>query len=285
MMLSSDQTDVLMITYNRPMYTRLALSELLSRCDTSMRVWVWHNGNDAETLAVVRENEGHPRLHRFHHSEENLGLTAPTNWLLENATGRYLSKVDDDCIVPVDWGARLRAMHEDEPRFGVVGCWRFQEEDFIPELAERKIRTFGGGHQLLVNLWVEGSGYLMKRACVDRFGPLQDGQSFTDYCIDIGRAGWVNGWAYPFLYQEHMDDPRAEHSGLKSDTDLERFLPLSAKRNGITSVAAWEEQLKRSARIVQEAPIDPAYWSPARRRLRNLAGRVRRIVTGTKRRW
>ena len=285
MTLMCEGTDVLMITYNRPSYTRLALSELLARCDESMRVWVWHNGQDAATLEVVREFQGHPRLYRFHHSEENLRLTAPTNWLWENATGAYLSKVDDDCIVPHDWGAKLRAMHEDEERFGIIGCWRFQEEDFVPELAERKIRTFGGGHRLLVNLWVEGSGYLMKRACLERFGPLAEGQSFTDYCIEVGRAGWINGWAYPFLYQEHMDDPRAEHTGLKSDADLETFLPLSAKRNGVQSIAEWQSQLRRSARIVQEASPDPAYWSPARRKLRNIAGRLRRALTGSKRQW
>jgi glycosyltransferase involved in cell wall biosynthesis len=284
-MLTSDGTDILMITYNRPSYTRLALAELLARCDDSMRVWVWHNGPDAETLAVVKDFEGHPRFHRLHHSERNLGLTAPTNWLFENATGAYLSKVDDDCVVPLDWGAKLRAMHEDEPKLGVIGCWRFQEEDFVPELALPKIREVSGGHRLLVNLWVEGSGYLMKRACVDRFGPLGDGQSFTDYCIQIGRAGWINGWAYPFLYQEHMDDPRAEHSGLKSDADLERFLPLSAKRNGVTSIEEWLAQLRRSARRVQAAPVDPAYWSPTRRRMRQLAGRLRRLVTGSKQQW
>ncbi len=278
-------TDILMITYNRARYTRLALSKLLERCDDSMRVWVWQNGSDPETMAVVDELRDHPRMHRYHHSPENVRLTTPTNWLWKNASGDYLSKVDDDCIVPEDWGALLRQAHEDEPRFGVIGCWRFQEEDFVPRLAERKIRGFGGGHRLLVNLWVEGSGYLMKRACLNRFGPLKEGQSFTDYCIQIGRVGWFNGWIYPFLYQEHMDDPRAANSGLASDADLERYLPLSAKRNGVTSVAEWLEQLKRSARRVQVASADPAYWSPTRRRLRRIGRRIKHLITGRKSEW
>ena len=42
--------DILMITYNRPEYTRLSLERLLATCDESMRVWVWHNGTDEETL-------------------------------------------------------------------------------------------------------------------------------------------------------------------------------------------------------------------------------------------
>jgi hypothetical protein len=248
-----------------------------------MRIWVWQNGDDRATLEVVEEYR--PRLYRFHHSRENMKLTQPTNWLFENAEGTYLSKVDDDCIVPVGWAAKLRTAHEDEPRFGVIGCWRFQEEDFIPELAEKKIAEFSGGHRLLVNMWVEGSGYLMKRMCVERFGRLKSGQSFTDYCIQIGRAGWINGWVYPFLYQEHMDDPRAEHTMLLTDADLVRCLPLSAARNGVTSIAQWVAQLRRSAKLVQEAPVEPRYWSPMRQRTRQLQKKVKRALTGSRQRW
>jgi len=275
--------DVLMITYNRPAYTRLALSELLKRSGPSTRVWVWQNGDDPETLSVVEDFR--PQLFRYHHSRENARLTKPTNWLFENARGAFLSKVDDDCIVPEQWDRKLAQAHVDEPRFGVVGCWRFPDEDFIPELANRKIRTFSGGHRLLVNMWVEGSGYLMKRACVERLGLLQEGRSFPDYCIRIGRLGWVNGWMYPFLYQEHMDDPRAEHSVLRTDADLVHRLPLSASRNGVQTLEAWVAQLKRSARLVQSAPMDPAYWSPMRRRVRSAFKNLIRVITGDTSYW
>lgn len=63
--------DVLMVTYNRPTYTRLSLEHLLDSCDESMRVWVWHNGNDQDTLDVVASMRGHARFHEFHHSPEN----------------------------------------------------------------------------------------------------------------------------------------------------------------------------------------------------------------------
>ena len=264
--------DVLMITHNRPHYTRLALQALMDRSDASMRIWLWHNGDDSETLEVLEHYRGD--LHAFHHSRENVGLRAPTNWLFADAKGDYLGKVDDDCIVPVDWGRRLREAHEAEPRFGVIGCWRFQVEDFVPELARQKILTFGGGQQLLVNLWVEGSGYLMKRACVDRLGLLRRGASFTQYCIQIGRLGWINGWLYPFIRQEHMDDPRSPHSALHTDADLKRFMPLSALRTGVTRRDQWLDQLRASALAAQTAPMDPRYWSPFRRRLRRLVARA-----------
>jgi hypothetical protein len=49
----SQSIDLLMVTYQAPESTRLSLGRLLETCDERMRVWLWHNGEHAETLAVV----------------------------------------------------------------------------------------------------------------------------------------------------------------------------------------------------------------------------------------
>lgn len=273
----SGDADILMITYNRPRYTRLSLRRLLDTCDESMRVWIWHNGDHAETLDVVRSMADHPRIHRFHHSPENKRLREPTNWLYAEAKGEYLSKVDDDCLLPDGWCQALRQVHEDEPRLGVIGCWRFMPEDFDPALSGPRIETLSGGHRLLRSLWVEGSGYLMKRECRDRAGLIRESESFTSYCIRLARLGWIHGWRYPFLWQEHMDDPRAPHSALKSDADIAGNLPLSAINRGVRTLADWEAQLRRSARRVQEASLNPAWYTPLGRAAQRL---MRRLVPG-----
>ena len=278
--MSDRSVDILMITYNRPDYTRLSLRRLLDSCGEDARVWVWHNGGDAETLGVVEALRGHPRFFRLHHSPENRKLREPTNWLWSHATGAYLSKVDDDCLVPEGWIEKLRRAHEDVPEFGVIGCWRFEDEDFVPEIANRKIRAFAGNHSLLVNVWVEGSGYLMKRACLEARGLLQEKQSFTDYCIAVARAGWINGWVYPFLYQEHMDDPRAEHTGLKTDAEMLARMPLTAANNGLRTLKDWESAIKRDALFVQNAPTHPSYWSWWRQKLRRVPRRARKLLQG-----
>jgi GT2 family glycosyltransferase len=267
--------DILLITCRRPEYTRRSITRLLETCDADTRVWLWHNGGDAETLAVTSSFARDDRVHRFHHSPVNRVLREPTNWLLTESDGAYLAKVDDDCLMPDGWIETLRRAHVDEPRFGVLGCWRFPDEDFDPALSEPKIQTFGGGHRVLRNCWVEGSGFLMKRACVERAGTLRAGESFTQYCIRVAAAGWINGWYYPFLAQEHMDDPRAEHSLLRSDDDLAEHLPLSAKNRGVTSLAQWVDQLRASARTVQAAPFDPRQYVGARKRVRRLLTRLR----------
>src|SRR5687768_3298587 len=134
--------DILMITYNRPEYTRLALTRLLETCDDGMRVWLWHNGIDQATLSIVQELSSSPRVHRFHHSAENKKLREPTNWAWTSSAGDFVCKVDDDCLMPYGWADRLRQAHADVPEFGIIGCWRFPDEDFAPEYAQRKIETF-----------------------------------------------------------------------------------------------------------------------------------------------
>ncbi len=282
-MVHSPTIDVLMITYNAPESTRLALKALLDGCRPGMRVWLWHNGDHAETLDVVRSLADHPHVHRFHHSEENVRLWAPTNWLLENADGDYLSKVDDDNVLPQGWHEPLVEAHEAFEDFGVLGCWRFQEEDFVPELAQKKIREYNG-HRILQNLWVEGSCFLMKRALRDQMGPLKPGQNFPQYCKAASIAGWINGWYYPFIHYENLDDPRSPHTLIRTQADLERRLPLTAQYNEIKTVEDWTDQLRRSALNAQTASIDLKDWTGWRRILKRIQVRSLRLM-GRKHRW
>jgi len=201
-----------------------------------------------------------------------------------NGCATYFSKVDDDCLVPYSWARLLREAHEENPEFGVVACWHFLEEDFVPKLASKKIQEFAGAHKLMRNCWVGGSGYLMKRKCIQHGGRLQTSDGFTSCCIRLARLGWVNGWYYPFLYQEHLDDPRSSYSLLKSDDDMRRYAPLSAVNNGVTTIVEWQAQLTRSAHLIQRAPYDPRYYSGWRHMLTRLYGRVKRSI-GSKRQW
>ncbi len=270
-LMSSPMTiDIVFITYNRPEYTRLSLKRLLDTCDESMRVWVWHNGTDEETLEIVQSFRDHPSFFKFHHSIENKKLNEPTNWLWTHAKGDFLSKVDDDCLMPYGWANVLRQAHTDVPEFGVIGCWRFPEEDFVPELANKKTKEFAGGHQLMQNCWIEGSGYLMKRECTRRMKLLSTKYSFTGYCIRLAAKGWVNGWYYPFLYQEHMDDPRASHTLLKTEEDFQCKMPLTAKNFGMSSLDEWVQWLRDDAVRAQTAIINPKLYIGWRSKLRRL---------------
>ena len=273
-------TDVLMITYNSAVRVRLSLPHLLSTCDEHTRVWLWHNGDDEETLAAVKEHADEPRVHRFHHSREKVRLTIPTNWLWAEADGTYVSKVDDDCLPDQGWIERLRDAHETNPEFGAVGCWRFLDEDFDAALAMPKIQTFRGGHQLLRNHWVQGSGYLLPLSMVRAQGPLLTGQSFTQYCLALARAGAVNGWAYPFIHEDNLDDPRSPRTLFATDADLMRRLPLTAQALGIRTVAQWAQQEHESALAVQKASLDLRQYTGWRAKRRGLRRRAEHLVRG-----
>lgn len=270
--------DILMVTYDRPEYVRLSLPHLLRTCPSDARVWLWHNGSDEATLQAVKEYAD--AVHRFHHSVENVGLRTPTNWLWAESSGAYLSKVDDDCLPAADWLPVLRAAHEDVPEFGVIGTWRFPDSDVEPDLVAAKLADYPGGHRLMRNHWVQGSGYLLKRAAVERVGPIAEGESFTAWCLRTARAGFVNGWIYPFLPEDHLDDPRSPNTIYHTDADFMARRPLSAKATGVETVAEWTEQMRRSARVVQEASLDLREYSGWRVRRRSLARRIRKLVTG-----
>lgn len=265
--------DVLMISYDRAAYTQRSLPRVLDTCDERTRVWLWHNGDHPETLEVVRSYADHPRVHEFHHSPENLRLREPTNWFFERSDGEFLSKVDDDGLMPEGWCDTLRQAHRDVPELGIVGCWRFREEDFVPELANRKIARFGD-HQILQNCWVEGSGYVMKRRVVDTVGPIRDGESFSQYGIRAALAGFVNGWYYPFLYQEDMDDPRSPYTLKRTQEDFERYASLSQQRFGVETLEQCIERQRMCALEVQEASPDPRDYVGWRGRLRRLRTRL-----------
>lgn len=277
--MSKGSVDILMITYNRPEYVRVSLPRLLDSCDESMRVWLWHNGDHQETLDVVRSLARHRSVYNFYHSPENKKLREPTNWLWAHAEGEFLGKVDDDCLVPDGCTEKLRRAHHSVPEFGVIGCWCFMEEDFDPEIANKKIKEFPGGHRLLQNFWVGGSGYLMKRKCVERHGLLKPNQSFTDYCIELARQGWVNGWPYPLILMENMDDPRSPRTRLKTDWDLQHRPPLSVAlcEGAKTTIASWEAGRRRVARRVQQASINPRDYSKWRVWVRKVCHRVKSV--------
>lgn len=272
------RADILMITYNSAEYVRRSLPPLLESCGENDRVWLWHNGDDEETLEVTTSFASDPRVARFHHSRENVRLRAPTNWMWSESSADFVSKIDDDCIVSDGWLNTFEDAFRANPEFGVVGSWRHPPEDGDLSVARKKIVCFSGGHQLMRNLWVQGSGYLLARRWIQQVGLLRDDDSFTQYCIRLARSGAINGWYYPFVFEDHMDDPRSPNTLLRSDADLLERLPLSAQFNGIRTLADWQDQIRRSAIVVQSASLDPRHYSGWRSKVRSGRRRILRAV-------
>lgn len=281
--MTAHRADIVMITYRSAGYVELSLRRLLDTLGERDRVWLWHNGDDDATIEAVRPFRDDPRVHRYHHSRENVRLRPPTNWLWTESRASFVSKVDDDCLVSPGWIDTFAAAHEHYDGFGVIGSWRHPDEDFRPELAMRKVVRYGE-HRLMRNNWVQGSGFLLRRDLVDRHGALGEAETFTRYCVRLASAGAVNGFYFPFVREEHMDDPRSPHTLIKSDADLLQRMPLSAEANGVRTVDDWVAQLRRSAVVLQSAPLDIGAYTGWRRRLVNVGRRVLRAA-GRPTRW
>jgi glycosyltransferase involved in cell wall biosynthesis len=271
--------DILMITYRRPQYVQLSLQSLLDNCPADSRIWVWHNGDHDETLQVVSSFRDHPRFFRFHHSLANVGLHDPINWVWQEAEGRFLSKVDDDCVLEADWVERLSAALDASDKLGVLGSWRFQPEDYRPDLAEAKLVAVNG-HTILRNHWVQGSGFLFRRDLLQLTGRLLPGETFTRWCLRVARAGYTNGWLFPFVHEDHMDDPRSPNTLYTNDDAFQALRPLSAYATGVETVADWLEQTKRDAVDVQSASLDLKHYFGWRFRRKNALRKVRKALTG-----
>lgn len=278
------RADILMITYKSSEYVTLSLPRLLDTLGEEDRVWLWHNGDDEATLEALRPFLSDDRVHRFHHSRENVRLRQPTNWLWQESRATYVSKVDDDCRVSPGWLDTFVDAHRTNPNLGVIGSWRHHEDEFLPELAGHKIVSLAGGHRLMRNLWVQGSGYLLPRERALRLGGIREKESFTGFCIRLAKAGAVNGFYFPFVPEDHMDDPRSPHTLIRTDDDLLTRMPLSARANGVTTVAGWSAQLARSAHTLQTASVDPAAYGGWRRRLKGARNRALRL-SGRPTKW
>ena len=123
----------------------------------------------------------------------------------------------------------------------------------------------------MVHGFVQGSGYVMKRAVYLKLGPLRKRESFTGYCIRAAYRGWTNGWLYPFIHQDHMDDARSPHFPYRTETQFLENLSLSKKQFSVATLAEAKEFSQALARRLQTDVIDPSSyfgWRGFMRRLK-----------------
>jgi len=161
---------------------------------------------------------------------------------------------------------------------GVLGAWRFQPEDYRDDLAKQKMFTHGG-HTVLRNHWVQGSGFLFRRDIL-RVGALLPAETFTRWCLRVAKAGYINGWLFPFIREDHMDDPRSPNTLYTDDEVFRALRPLSAQATGVDTVAQWLEQTRNDAVDVQSASLDLKHYFGWRIRRKNAMRRVRMTLTG-----
>jgi glycosyltransferase involved in cell wall biosynthesis len=270
--------ELVLTTFNRLHYTKLALASILADPNEEFSLTIWDNASSdgtAEYLRSVRDR----RIADIIFSNRNAGQTAAVNEVWARSKADLVGKVDNDCLVTAGWTRTLAEAHKDIDNLGVVACWHFFPEDFDQEKARRKIHRFGK-HQIFCHPWTCGTGLLIKRETFRRFGPIQKSAT-TGYWLKIAAAGYINGFYYPLIYQEHMDDPRSEHCGYHAASFDEAYKHSFGYQQGIiTSIDEYKKLHKNILENLLTGPCEPSYYCGWRARCRRAAGRIRQALWG-----
>jgi glycosyltransferase involved in cell wall biosynthesis len=268
------------ITYNRLDYTKLALASVLAEPTEEFSLTIWDNASTDGTVEYIKNEVNDPRISDIVFSKENVGQTAAVNDIWDKSKADLLGKLDNDCLVTAGWTRILAKAHEDIERLGAVACWHFRAEDFDYERAKHKIQTFGK-HRIFRHPWTCGTGLLIKRDTFRKFGPIQENAT-TQYWLRIALAGYINGFYYPFILQEHMDDPRSKHTLLKDEASYQKAKEFSYtinKRGLKTLDDRWKWRQKVLDNLLDD-PWEAEYYVGWRAKLRRIKNRVKKILSG-----
>jgi glycosyltransferase involved in cell wall biosynthesis len=261
-------TDLVFITCNRLEYTKLALASVLADPTEDFSLTIWDNGSTDGTAEYLRDEVSDARIADIVLSKNNVGQITAVNEVWGKSRADLVGKLDNDCLVTAGWTRVLGRAHADIERLGVVACWHFFPEDFDYELARHKIQRFGE-HRILRHPWTGGAGLLVKTETYRRLGPIGKNAT-TSYWIHMAAAGYINGFYYPLVYQEHMDDPRSRHTLLRDAESLEKYLPVSARNFGVRTVEQWVDFLKKDARRLQRSSGNARSYMGWRRKFKQL---------------
>ncbi len=263
------------ITYNRLDYTKLALRSILANDQDDFALTIWDNASTdgtAEYLSTVDD----PRIAEVILSKENAGQIAAVNEIWAKSKADLLGKLDNDCLMTPGWVGKLAEAHEDIPELGVVACWHYPLDEFDEQAARKagKIQQFGD-HQIVRHPWTCGTGLLLKRSTYERFGRLQ-GKGTTRYWMKIAYAGLINGYHFPLIPQEHMDDPRSRYTLVSDDESVRQYGRTACvlRDNGINTI---EDRWKRRQMILRNlnaGPWDVRHYTGWRGRLKNFRERL-----------
>lgn len=267
--------DLVFIMYNRLEYTKLALASVLSDPTEEFSLTIWDNASTDGTVEYLKNEVNDPRIADIIFSKKNVGQTTAVNEIWERSKADLLGKLDNDCLVTPGWTRILAEAHKDIPNIGVIACWHFAPDEFDYERAKHKIQTFNG-HQIFRHPWTCGTGLLIKRETFKKFGPIRQ-KGTTSYWLNMAKEGYVNGFYYPLVYQEHMDYPWSRHYAFVDRFQEGIEMSITAKSHGIRTI----EDAKRWHKIVVgnilDDPWDVKYYIGWRRKLRHLRSKMLRL--------
>lgn len=266
--------DLIFLTHDRLDYTKLALASVLADPTEDFSLTIWDNASTDGTVEYLKSIKD-PRIKEIVFSRENVPQTTAVSQTWHASKADLLGKLDNDCVLPPGWLRTLSRAHEDIPDLGIIACWHFFADDFDYDRARHKIQQFGA-HRILRHPWTCGTGFLIKRRTFEEVQPMEGG-GLTGYFINVAMKGYINGFYYPLLLQDHMDDPKSTHCRMRTE---EGFRAATKDTAVLQSgrFSTFEALMKYREAIVEnilQDTFDPRAYIGWRGRLRRLSRRLR----------
>ena len=208
---------VLMVTYNRLDYTKLAVDALLASDHPLLDIVIWDNASTDGTREWLAEQFLHDERVALVLSNRNTGCTHPMNVVWGTVRTPLVAKVDNDTLVPPHLLSELSHLLSESSQLGVVSGCHYRSDD----MQELDQVNSDGEQRILRRPHVGGCAVMMRRKVFTQFGPivcqrlssetpyLESG--WTDYQHRLTQAGYLNGYPLPLIYVDHMEDIRSEH--------------------------------------------------------------------------
>ncbi|HLB73758.1 MAG TPA: glycosyltransferase family 2 protein [Sedimentisphaerales bacterium] len=274
---------IVLVTHNRLVYTRKTIARLLEDPQEQFDLYLWDNASNDETAEYLNDGVKDSRIKEVIISKENVGQTGAMNYAWSKTKTELIGKLDNDCLVTTGWTHILAGAHEDIDEFGALACWHYPLEEFDEKAARKmgKIQTFGN-HQVLRHPWVCGSGFIMKRATYQEQGPWQVGCDVgtTYYFQRMALSGYINGFYYPLVLQEHMDDPKSRHCLVTDDDSLCEMYDVTytLRTNKIQDMKARWARRPLILNNLNSGTWDVKYYVGWRAKLRKARAKMRRLL-------
>lgn len=249
---------IVLVTWNGLEVTAAALDSIRAHTGgITYDVIVIDNGSTKD--ATVAELPARFPWVTFIANSENLGFTRANNQGIRQARGRYVLLLNSDTVQTENalrQAVRYMEAHPDVGALGILHKNNDAERSFQPSFFP--FPTALGATRALLGLsrgkgpmpavveqdvdWVCGSFLMIRRACLDQVGLLDERyfayQEDVDWCLQARRAGWkVRFW--PGVSMIHLGSVAAPHLRDKTGLMIRSQLTYLTKNHGRPAAAGY----------------------------------------------
>lgn len=223
-------------TYNRAYILPKVVQSVLSQTYKDLELFISDDASTDNTEDVVK-GFGDARI-RYHRNQKNLGVLDNWNFIIKNAAGEYVFKLDDDDYIAPAFLERVAAIFEKHPNVGSVYTGFYYAKDyngnFIEKVVDRGIfkseyiRGIDYVIEYLHHTSAPGlhpSSVVFRHSVAKEIGFFDKAKNDTMFSLALASKADV-GYVYePLFYYVQHTDARATYAH-KKDYDFEptRFI-------------------------------------------------------------